>query len=90
MWKANGRTTDDGRLAMTKAHMAYDQVSLKGNQFNTKVDYILGVDRDWIEYKDRQLWVEIAPWRRHGGTCKFGFEFYWDVKHLFYNHVTTS
>ena len=26
----------------------------------------------------------------HGGTCKFGFEFYWDVKHLFYNHVTTS
>jgi len=28
--------------------------------------------------------------RRHGGTCKFGFEFYWDVKHLFYNHVTTS
>ena len=28
--------------------------------------------------------------RRHEGTCKFGFEFYWDVKHFFYNHVTTS
>jgi hypothetical protein len=29
MWKANGQTTDDdnGRLAMTKAHMAYGQVS---------------------------------------------------------------
>jgi hypothetical protein len=24
------------------------------------------------------------------GTCKFGFEFHWDVKHLLYNHVTTS
>jgi hypothetical protein len=22
-------------------------------------DYFLGVDRDWIECKDRQLWVEI-------------------------------
>ena len=30
----------------------------------------------------------VYIWRRHGGTCKFGFEFYWDVKHLFYNHVT--
>ena len=36
----------------------------KGNQFNTKVDYFLGVDRDWIECKDRQLWVEIAK------TCR--------------------
>ena len=35
-------------------------VLYKGNQFNTKVDYFLGVDRDWIECKDRQLWVEIA------------------------------
>jgi hypothetical protein len=24
-------------------------ISLKGNQFNTKVDYFLGVDRDWRE-----------------------------------------
>ena len=32
----------------------------------------------------------IYIWRRHGGTCKFVFEFYWDVKHLFYDHVTTS
>jgi hypothetical protein len=32
----------------------------------------------------------VYIWRRHGGTCKFGFEFYWDVKHLCYNHVTTS
>jgi hypothetical protein len=23
-------------------------------------------------------------------TCKFGFEFHWDMKHHFYNHVTTS
>ena len=23
-------------------------------------DYFLGVDRDWIECKDRQLWVEIG------------------------------
>ena len=22
-------------------------------------DYFLGVDRDWIECKDRQLWIEI-------------------------------
>jgi hypothetical protein len=27
----------------------------------------------------------VYIWRRHGCTCKFGFEFYWDVKHLFYN-----
>jgi hypothetical protein len=32
----------------------------KGNQFNTKVDYFLGVDRDWIECKGRQLWIEIV------------------------------
>ena len=32
----------------------------------------------------------VYIWRRHVGTCKFGFEFHWDVKHLFYNHVTTS
>ena len=31
----------------------------KGNQFNTKVDYFIGVNRDWKECKDRQLWVEI-------------------------------
>jgi hypothetical protein len=24
----------------------------------------------------------VYIWRRHEGTCKFGFEFYWDVKHL--------
>ena len=35
-------------------------VLYKGNQFNTKVDYFLGVDRDWIECKDRQLWIEIV------------------------------
>ena len=35
-------------------------ILLKGNQFITKVDYFLGVDRDWIECKDRQLWVEIG------------------------------
>jgi hypothetical protein len=29
----------------------------------------------------------VYIWRRHGGTCKFGFEFCWDVKHRFYNHV---
>jgi hypothetical protein len=23
-------------------------------------DYFLGIDRDWIECKDRQLWVEIG------------------------------
>jgi len=23
-------------------------------------DYFLGVDRDWIERKDRQLWLEIV------------------------------
>jgi hypothetical protein len=23
-------------------------------------DYFLGVDRDWIECKDRQLWVDIG------------------------------
>jgi hypothetical protein len=27
MWKANGRRMDDGRLPMTKAHMACGQVS---------------------------------------------------------------
>ena len=32
----------------------------KGNQFNTKVDYFLGIDRDWRECKDQQLWVEIG------------------------------
>jgi hypothetical protein len=37
-------------------------ISLKGNQFNTKIDYFIGVDRDWRERKERQLWVEIeAP-----------------------------
>ena len=30
----------------------------KGNQFNTKVSSLLGVDRDWSECKDRQLWIE--------------------------------
>jgi hypothetical protein len=35
-------------------------ILLKGNQFNTKVDYFLGVDRDWIECKDRQFWIEIV------------------------------
>jgi hypothetical protein len=28
--------------------------------------------------------------RRRGDMCKFGFEFHWDVKHHFYNHVTAS
>jgi hypothetical protein len=32
----------------------------------------------------------VYIWRRHGGTCKFGFEFHLDMKHHFYNHVTTS
>jgi hypothetical protein len=32
----------------------------------------------------------VYIWRRHGGTCKFGFEFHWDMKHLFNNHVITS
>ena len=37
-------------------------ILLKGNQFNTKIDYFIGVDRDWRERKERQLWVEIeAP-----------------------------
>ena len=31
----------------------------KGIQFNAKVDYFLGVDRDWRECKDRQLCVKI-------------------------------
>jgi hypothetical protein len=26
----------------------------------------------------------------HGGPCTFGFEFYWDVKHIFCHHLTTS
>jgi hypothetical protein len=32
----------------------------------------------------------VYIWRRHGGTFKFGFEFHLDMKHHFYNHVTTS
>ena len=37
-------------------------ILLKGNQFNTKIDYFIGVDRDWRGRKERQLWVEIeAP-----------------------------
>jgi hypothetical protein len=50
----------------------------------------------WILFVLDYLLLEITTplivyiWRRHGGTCKFGFEFHWDVKLLFYNHVTTS
>jgi hypothetical protein len=50
----------------------------------------------WILFVLDYLLLEITTplivyiWRRHGGTWKFGFEFHWDVKHLFYNHVTTS
>ena len=36
---------------------------------DTKVDYFLGVDRDWIECKDRQLWVEID--KTYTVTCIF-------------------
>jgi hypothetical protein len=49
----------------------------------------------WILFVLDYLLLEITTpliiyiWRRHGGTCKFEFEFYWDVKHLFYNNVTT-
>ena len=37
------------------------------------------------ESVDRSTLLEITTplivyiWRRHGGTCKFGFEFHWDV-----------
>ena len=34
--------------------------------------------------------IDCLHLRRRGGTCKFGFEFHWDTKHHFYNHVTTS
>ena len=50
----------------------------------------------WILFLLDYLLLEITTplivyiWRRRGGTCKFGFEFHWDVKHHFYNHVTTS
>jgi hypothetical protein len=50
----------------------------------------------WILFVLDYLLLEITTplivyiWPRHGGTCKFGFEFHWDVKRLFYNHVTTS
>jgi hypothetical protein len=50
----------------------------------------------WILFVLDYLLLEITTplivyiWRRRGGTCKFGFEFHWDVKHHFYNHVTTS
>jgi hypothetical protein len=32
--------------------------------------------------------IECLHLNRHGGTCKFGFEFYWDVKHLFLLNLT--
>jgi hypothetical protein len=50
----------------------------------------------WILFVLDYLLLEITTplivyiWRRRGGTCKFGFEFHWDVKNHFYNHVTTS
>ena len=46
-------------IASIVAERYTGNILLKGNQFNTKVDYFLGVDRDWRECKDRQLWVEI-------------------------------
>jgi hypothetical protein len=42
----------------------------KRNQFNTKVDYFLGVDRDWRECKDRQLRVEIDKFMEQELTSK--------------------
>jgi hypothetical protein len=39
----------------------------------------------WILFVLDYLLLEITTplivyiWRRHGGTCKFGFEFHWDV-----------
>ena len=47
-------------IASIVAERYTGNILLKGNQFNTKVDYFLGVDRDWRECKDRQLWVEIV------------------------------
>ena len=47
-------------IASIVAEHYTDNILYKGNQFDTKVDYFLGVERDWIECKDRQLWVEIV------------------------------
>ena len=49
-------------IACIVAEHYIGNILLKGNQFNTKIDYFIGVDRDWRERKERQLWVEIeAP-----------------------------
>jgi len=33
---------------------------LRNKNFKLQTSSLLGVDRDWSECKDRQLWVEIA------------------------------
>ena len=38
-----------------------NETSACGSHDQRTPDYLLGVDRDWIECKDRQLWVEIDP-----------------------------
>jgi hypothetical protein len=38
----------------------------KSIPFNRFLTYTIGVDRDWRECKDRQLWVEIVDEREIG------------------------
>ena len=59
----------------------YTPIKLQNNAFNSYY-YILNFSL-WILFVLDYLRLEITMpliayiWRRHGGTCKFGFEFYW-------------
>jgi hypothetical protein len=61
--------------------LGYESVDRSTFSMKRTVDYLL------LEITTPLI---VYIWRRHGGTCKFGFEFHWDVKHQFNNHVTTS